>query len=344
MAFILFNVEGLEPVNETEPEEPEEQENETVPMPEEPENETVPMPDEPENETEPVILAESTEDGDGDGEGIADAIARAWDYHGKLNDMIGELRVTYGDDADILLMLDDVQDVLDAAYSSLTAANEAGDNNAAAGHLSDARSIMGKAKGLLTSVFKQHKMNNMMKFGEQVQNRIVGIQSKIGELGDGLENGPEVASALGETKLKMSDVMKLLKDGNTSEAMNILGSIVGEIDTSIMSLGNETAVQFKSMVKLEAKIRVLEKQASKLERKGFNATEVYDMIAGAQSQLSQLSGSLGKGKGNKGGNGVVDLGGSGGGPKDGLKGYEKPKKNGKASKGGKKPGNNNEGS
>jgi hypothetical protein len=142
----------------------------------------------------------------------------------------------------------------------------------------------------------------------------------------------------------MSDVMKLLKDGNTSEAMNILGSIVGEIDTSIMSLGNETAVQFKSMVKLEAKIRVLEKQASKLERKGFNATEVYDMIAGAQSQLSQLSGSLGKGKGNKGGNGVVDLGGSGGGPKDGLKGYEKPKKNGKASKGGKKPGNNNEGS
>jgi hypothetical protein len=343
-AFILFTVEAGEPENETVPE-PDEPENETIPMPDDLENETLPMPDELENETAPVLLKSDPEGSDG--EGLSNAIDRAKDYFEKLRDMIGELSETYGDDPGIIAKLAEIKEILgfpendEDPWDLLVLAEEAvvsGDNSVAAGYLSDARSLMGRAKGLVTSVFKDHKVSNMEKFGEQVRARIDGLQAKIDDMGEGLANGPEVSSALGGTKLKMNDVMKMLRAGNSSEAMDILEAIVGEIDGSIMSLGNETGAQFKSMYKLEAKIKVLEKQAAKLQRKGLNATEVYDMIASAQGQLSQVTGGLVKG--NKGGNGVVGLGGSDNnkGPKDGLKGYMKPKKNGKEGKGNPKNG------
>jgi hypothetical protein len=200
-----------------------------------------------------------------------------------------------------------------------------------------ARSLMGRLKGLLTSVFKTHKTARIEKFSAEVEKRIGGIQSKIGSLSTRLENGPEVLTAMNSTKLKLNQVMKSLKAGNSSDAMGYLEAVVNEIDGNIDNLnGTATAVQFKYMYRLEARIRVLERQVLKMQRKGLNATDVLDSISLAQSQLGQVTGNVERGNRNKNkeGTGVVGTGstgasGNGSGPGDVIKGYLKPKKNGK---------------
>ena len=66
---------------------------------------------------------------------------------------------------------------------------------------------------------------------------------------------------MNSTKLKLNQVMKSLRAGNVSTAMGYLDAIVDEIEGNIDNLnGTETAVQFKYMFRLEARIRVLERQ------------------------------------------------------------------------------------
>jgi hypothetical protein len=137
---------------------------------------------------------------------------------------------------------------------------------------------------------------------------------------------------MNSTKLKLNQVMKSLRAGNVSTAMGYLDAIVDEIEGSIDNLnGTETAVQFKNMYRLEARIRVLEKQVLKMQRKGLNATEVLEGISLAQSQLGQITSNVERG--NKKGTSGVGLGNIGGagssGPTGNVRGYLKPKKNGK---------------
>ena len=139
---------------------------------------------------------------------------------------------------------------------------------------------------------------------------------------------------MNSTKLKLNQVMKSLKAGNISTAMGYLNAIVDEIDGNLDNLnGTKTAAQFKNMSKLEARIRVLERQALKMQRKGLNATEVLEGISRAQSQLGQVTSNFERGNKNKEGISGVGMGNIGGagssGPTDVVKGYLKPKKNGK---------------
>ena len=73
-----------------------------------------------------------------------------------------------------------------------------------------------------------------------------------------------------------------------------------------------------------------------MQRKGLNTTEVLEGISLAQSQLSQVTSSFERGNKNKNkegtsGVGLGNIGGAGNssGPTDVVKGYLKPKKNGK---------------
>jgi hypothetical protein len=268
-----------------------------------------------------------------DSEGLGGAILRAQEYLDRIRNMIEALRTEYEGNQDVLDKLSEVEVQVDAAEDYLVLAQ---DTNLAR-HYAAARSLMGRLKGLLTSVFKTHKTERIEKFRTEVVRRIEGINSKITSLSTPLDNGPEVLTAMNSTKLKLNQVMKSLKAGNNSDAMAYLDAIVNEIDGNIDNLnGTATAVQFKNMYKLKARIRVLEKQALKMQRKGFNATDVLDSISLAQSQLGQVTSNVERGNRNKNkeGTGTVETGGAGGsgngsGPGDIIKGYLKPKKNGK---------------
>ncbi len=306
--FVLFTVEVIEPVNET------------IPGPEESGN---------------VTASESL----GDGEGLADAISRARTYLGRLRGILEALRTEYEGNEEVSIKLSDVEANVNIAEGYLDSAEIALENsqNEAARYYAAARNLMGRIKGLLNSAFKAHKTERIEKFSAEVERRISGLESNIDKLNDRLANGHEVLSAMNSTKLKLNNVMKSLKAGNMSIAMDYLNAIVDEIDGNIDNLnGTETAAQFKNMYKLEAKIRVLEKQALKMQRKGLNTTEVLEGISLAQSQLSQVTSSFERGNKNKNkegtsGVGLGNIGGAGNssGPTDVVKGYLKPKKNGK---------------
>jgi hypothetical protein len=289
-------------------------------------NETVPEPEESGNVTESESL--------GEGEGLGDAISRARLYLERLRGMIEALREEYDGNTEVLDNIAVIEGNVDLAKYYLDNAEGAIDTNhkEAARYYSAARSMMGRIKGLLNSVFKAHKTERIEKFSAEVERRIGGLESKIDELNERLANGPEVLSAMNSTKLKLNQVMKSLRAGNVSTAMGYLDAIVDEIEGSIDNLnGTETAVQFKNMYRLEARIRVLEKQVLKMQRKGLNATEVLEGISLAQSQLGQITSNVERG--NKKGTSGVGLGNIGGagssGPTGNVRGYLKPKKNGK---------------
>ena len=291
-------------------------------------NETTPDPEELGNVTASEFLSE--------GEGLGDAISRARTYLGRLRDMIVALRTEYDGNDDVLGNITVIEAKVDIAEGYLVSAESAvGDSHKeAAKYYSAARNLMGRIKGLLNSVCKTHKTARIEKFSAEVEKRIGGLESKIGQLNDRLAHSQEVLSAMNSTKLKLNHVMKSLKAGNISTAMAHLNAIVDEIDGNIDNLnGTETAAQFKNMYKLEAKIRVLEKQALKMQRKGLNATEVLEGISLAQSQLGQVTTNVERGNKNKEGSNGVGMGNIGGagssGPEDSVKGYLKSKKNGK---------------
>lgn len=279
------------------------------------ENETLPEPEESDNVTSSASLTE--------GEGLGGAIQRARAYLERLRSMIEALRTEYDSNPEVLAKLSDVEAQVNATEGYLDSADSEDPN--ASRYFSAARSLMGRLKGLLTSVFKTHKTARISEFGIEVGKRIGGIESKIDSLSTRLDNGPEVLTAMNSTKLKLNQVMKSLKAGNGSDAMAYLEAIVNEIYGNIDNLnGTETAVQFKDMYRLEAKIRVLEKQALKMQRKGLNATDVLESISLAQSQLGQVTSNVERGNGNKNkeGTGFVGMGntgGSGNGSGDGFK-------------------------
>ena len=288
------------------------------------ENETVPEPEESENVTSSA-----------EGEGLGGRILRARAYLERLRSMIEALRGEYEGNQTVLDRISEVEAQVNATEDYLDSADTSETN--AVRYYAAARSLMGRLKGLLTSVFKTHKTARIEKFSAEVEKRIGGIQSKIGSLSTRLENGPEVLTAMNSTKLKLNQVMKSLKAGNSSDAMGYLEAIVNEIDGNIDNLnGTLTAVQFKYMYRLEARIRVLERQALKMQRKGLNTTDVLESISLAQSQLGQVTGNVERGNRNKNKEetGVVGMGstgasGNGSGPGGVVKGYLKPKKNGK---------------
>ena len=287
----------------------------------EPENTTSPKPEELENVTAAMVLGED--------EYLGNSIERARDYLGRLEEMLESLRDEHTGNDDVQGNLTVIYGYIETAGGYLTAADEAEDHKDAVRYYAAARNLMGRIKGLLTSVFKTHKIDKTEKFAKQVESRIEGLASKIEKLQGSLANGPEALAAFNGTKLKLNNVMKYINSGNMTEALDYLETVVAEIDYNLDNMnGTETATQFKNMYKLEAKIQVLEKKALKLQRKGLDVSGVLSSIYDTESQLNQINGNLEKGNKNKGVTGAV---GSGNGnnskpKKDVMKRYEKPKK------------------
>ncbi|MHC4690859.1 MAG: hypothetical protein ACYS5F_14685, partial [Planctomycetota bacterium] len=136
-------------------------------------NETVPEPEESGNVTESESL--------GEGEGL-------------LRGMIEALREEYDGNTEVLDNIAVIEGNVVLAEYYLDGAEGAIDTNhkEAARYYSAARSMMGRIKGLLNSVFKTHKTERIEKFSAEVERRIGGLESKIDELNERLANGPEV--------------------------------------------------------------------------------------------------------------------------------------------------------
>jgi hypothetical protein len=260
-------------------------------------------PDEPEtpddNGTDPVSEITDLENASltmeidelEDGQSLGDAIERTRIYLGKLSEMIETLDNEYPES-----MLNEIKTYLDDALGFIKAAetaygkesfSEAARNHAAA------RNIIGRVKGLQQSIFKEHKKTRMTQFAEQITHRLQSLEDKILRINERLANGETVLASLNTAKGKLDKIQKNIQEGNETDVMEDLNDVVEGIEDDIDELnGNETSAMFNAMIKLEARIRILNSTARRLERKGYNTTEIQQQIDADEGLLGQMMGHL----------------------------------------------------
>ena len=272
-----------------------------------------------------------------DGDGLASSIERAENYLEKLRALIESLADEYSENQTVIDRLDRIRELLDlneevdGAQYFLEMASDAygeGDYKAAAKAKASARNLIGRAKGLLSSVFKTHKVAKFEEFTEHVDSRISGLEEKLLIIQIRLEIGPEIASALNETKMKLGKIKGLLASGNIDDLIDDIDDVVDGIDTNIDEIdGNGTSVMIKSMNRLEAKIRVYRATLDRLARKGKDTSEMEEQLADSEALLEEMMNQLGSGDQGDLDDLLSSAGGNLNGVGDKIKGYMKPKKN-----------------
>jgi hypothetical protein len=226
-----------------------------------------------------------------DGQSLGDAIQRARNYLDNLLDMVEILESECPEDmfVEINTYLGDAKGFIEAAE---TAYDKLRYGDARRNHVA-ARNIIGRVKGLLQSIFKEHKKTRMEQFADQIEHRIQSLGDKILRINDRLANGETVLASLNTTKGKLDKIQKNIQEGNETDVMEDLDDVVEGIEDDIDELnGNETSAMFNAMIRLEARIRILNSTARRLERKGYNITEIQQQIDADEDLLGQMMGHL----------------------------------------------------
>ena len=246
--------------------------------------------EEDENDKVPEEITE------GDGEGLANAIERAELYLERVRGMLESFVDEYDQTlyTDLWNKLEQLRGMLDTAEKYLTDATIAldeGDIKTAARDHAAARNIMGRVKGILNSVVKEHKVQKAEKFMEQFERRITSTQDKIDQLSArlGTANTESVDTKLGNAWGKLKKLQGTVNVSNVDEVLQSLLNSTEQVDEDLEGLGDEEAVSFiKNMNRFEAKVRVLEKSAEKLQRKGGNGEEFAAQLGESNQRMAQL--------------------------------------------------------
>jgi len=228
------------------------------------------------------------------------AIERAEIYLERVRGMLASYMEEYDETSDLYEKLLELEAILDTAEEYLANARialEEGDCNAAARNHAAARNLMGRVKGILNSVIKEHKVQKAEKFIEQFERRISSTQNKVNQLSArfGTSNTESIDAKFG---IAWGQVKKLQGAVNVSNVDDVLQSLMNnteQFDADLESLGDEEAVSvIKNMNRYEAKVKVLEKTAARLQRKGGNNEEFAAQLSDTEERMAQLRAQLGE--------------------------------------------------
>jgi hypothetical protein len=269
-------------------------------------------------QVEGLVPVESLDDDDddeeeADEESLAVAMDRAFAYWAKLNDTVTRLEDEEDEDYDVARIseaLDEAYDeededydvariseALDEAYDRLKVASEellAGNHTGAVEEFRNARSVLGRIHGYLQSRVKEHKQKRAEQFMEQFQRRIQDVNGTLLRLQERLEEGvtSRVRGVLTSTMNKLQQLRRRMAAGLSYEEfekdLDDLEGMVEDIEEGIDGLGKKYANQIKSMNQVEARIRVLNKTAQRLARKGQDLSGFQGEMDDAEGLLSQL--------------------------------------------------------
>ncbi|UCH58075.1 MAG: hypothetical protein JSV18_04040 [Candidatus Bathyarchaeota archaeon] len=240
------------------------------------------IPEEPPEESH-----EDDDDDDFDGESLAAAIERANVYWERLNDTVTHLEEEGFNIINIEEILDEILGHLDAASEYVQAGNHTG----AVEEFRRARTVMGRVHGYLQSRMKERKEKQAEQFLEQFQRRIQNINGTLERLRERLEEGKtsQVKGALEATARKLNRIRSRLTIDDLEDLLDELEEAVEEIEEELDQLNGEGySNQIKSMNRVEARIRVLNKTAEKLARKGWDISNVQDELNDAEGLLEDL--------------------------------------------------------
>ena len=255
-------------------------------------------------EVEAVEPEDPEEPDEEDCDDLSYAIERAEIFLVRVRTMLESFVDEYDQstNSDLLSKLEELNGTLDIAEEYLanaTIALEEGDCNTAARYHAAARNIMGRVKGLLNSVIKEHKVQKTERFMEQFQRRINSTQDKISQLGArlGTSNTTGVNAKLGSAWGQVKKLQGTVNMSNVDDILKNLKNNSDKVDDDLDDLGDVNASNaIRNMNKYQAKVRVLEKTASRLNRKGLNVTSLNVQLSNAESLMKKLGEQLKNGE------------------------------------------------
>ena len=234
------------------------------------------------------------DDGGPDGEGLENAIERARLYLEKVRETLDRLAEEYENNTAVMEYIAKAEEALLVAEGHLddaAAALEEGDLNTAARHLAAARQIMGRLRGIVTSVIKRHKTAKAERFMEQAQERFQGLRAKIESLEGNvtLAGAQKVKEALTHAAGRMNGFKNRLSNETVNDVLEDLQSLVDEVDDEIDDIdGEEVSRAIKGANALEARLNVLRRTQARLIKKYGNATEVNGDLEDVEGLLEEI--------------------------------------------------------
>jgi len=166
---------------------------------------------------------------------------------------------------------------------------EGGEVNLAARSLASARNILGRVKGLLTSMIKIDKVARTERFMRQFEHRIAGLEDKInrlrGRFGEGKANSAKASMGLALGRL--GQLGEDLSAGNVDDTLNGLCDIIEDINAALGTLDGDTSDILEAIDRLEAKIRVLNASSERLARKGLDTSDVDEELNDVELLLNE---------------------------------------------------------
>ena len=223
-------------------------------------------------------------------------------YLEDIKGIVDNLSYEYGEDDEHKEVLDRVNDVLgygteEGAEDFLRTALEAYNSeeyNKAARSLAAARNLLGRVNGMLTSVYKAHKVARINRFMDQVRHRIVGLEDKIERLrgSSGAVGTDKAMAAMGHA---WGNIPQMGEDPSYDEINRVMAGLettVADITAALDELGEDTSTILKAMDRLEAKIRVLKASSEKLAKKGMDTSDADEELERVESHLNGIMISL----------------------------------------------------
>ena len=253
----------------------------------------------PEEEPDDTDDAKSAGDGD-----LGNAIARARVYLTKTEAMLESLAEEYAENEVVMGYIERANKTWAEAESYLDDAEDAlgdSDNSTAARNLAAAHNIMGRLKGLINSVIKEHKNAQVDKFIEQAESRFNGLEDKIERLREQLSASESegIKNALKNAAKNMNKFRERLGNESADDLLDDLDDAVNDVDEEIRKIGGkEVGNTLRQMNQVEARLRVLKASRERLTRKYENISEVNDEFDEAEGILEDMMGEMEKGNVN----------------------------------------------
>ncbi len=243
-----------------------------------------------------VLTAEQSvsSEGDYDCESLSYAIERAETYLDRVKKLFEEYSLTYSEDLLIAPQLEELKTTLDTAEQYLadaTIALELGECNQAAKNHTAARNLMGRAKGILNSIIKTHKVQRTEKFMGQFQSRLNSMQDKVDQLALrlGTSNTNRIKTQIGNAFGQVRNLEGTVTSGNVDAVIKGLRRAIGRVDKEVDDIDDEeVAITIKNLNRYQAKISVFNQTQVILQRKGLNTDALRTHIQNAGSLFNQF--------------------------------------------------------
>ena len=236
----------------------------------------------------------ATLEGDDNCEDLSFAIERAEIYLDRVKKMLEEYSLLYSEDPLIAPKLEELKGILDTAEQYLadaTIALEIGECNQAAKNHTAARNLIGRAKGILNSIIKEHKVQRAEKFMNQFQRRLNSIQDKVDQLALrlGTSNTMRIKSQIENAYGQVRNLEGTVTSGNVDDVIRGLRRAIGQVDKEVDDIDDEeVATTIKNLNRYHAKISVFNQTQSMLQRKGVNTDALRTYIQNADSLFNQV--------------------------------------------------------